>query len=68
MEKPGKDLSFKEVLTTENLASRWSLAAGTLKNWRSENKGPSYIKIGKNIFYKLSDVIEYEKKQTVSVR
>ena len=68
MEKPRQDFSLKEVLTTKNLASRWRLSEGTLKNWRSENKGPSYLKIGKNIFYKLSDVVEYEKKQRVSVR
>ena len=30
--------------------------ASTLANWRSEKRGPAYIKVGKRIFYRGSDL------------
>ena len=58
----------KKFLTTEELAERWSMSAGTLKNWRSIGKGPSFIKHGKSkqgkdlVRYLISDIMKYENK------
>jgi hypothetical protein len=54
---------MKDVLTTRELASRWSLSPKTLGNWRSQKRGPSYEKVGEwMVVYPLKDVLAYEKK------
>ena len=58
----------KKFMTTEELAERWSMSPGTLKNWRSLGKGPSFIKHGKSkqgkdlVRYLVSDIEDYENK------
>lgn len=58
---------MKDTLRTEELAERWNINPGTLRNWRMQGKGPKYLKFGKNglVLYRVSDIIEYEKKQLV---
>lgn len=64
---------MKKLLTTEQLADRWSMSAGTLKNWRSLGKGPAFIKHGKSkqgkelVRYDIKDVVKYETKMRRSV-
>jgi len=52
-------------LTATQLAERWSLSTGTLENWRGQNKGPAFIKLGESkgarILYRMSDVLSFEK-------
>lgn len=57
----------EEFITSVQLAKRWHLHPGTLKNWRTNKKGPPYIKVGSQvkatqILYKLKDVIKFEKE------
>lgn len=54
-------------LTTAELAKRWGMNPGTLRNWRSEGKGPRFVTLGRKrkgknppVRYRLSDVVEYE--------
>lgn len=53
------------MLTTEQLAARWSMSPHTLENWRSQGRGPKYIKLGDgkscNVVYRLRDVEKWEK-------
>jgi len=51
-----------EYLTAAELIERWrrQVSASTLANWRSERKGPPFVKIGGRILYPLADVIAYE--------
>jgi len=60
---------FGPVMTTEQLARRWEVSPGTLVNWRSQGKGPCYIRLGTggkaSIRYRLRDIEEYEQQQTV---
>ena len=55
-----------KLLTTEELAERWSLDSGTLENWRTAKKGPIFLKMGKGhsclVRYRLQDVIDCEEK------
>jgi predicted site-specific integrase-resolvase len=37
----------------------------TLATWRHEGRGPTYIKIGKNIRYRPSDIDVYLEQRTV---
>jgi hypothetical protein len=52
----------KEYLSTSALAKRWEMSEGTIKNWRTRKRGPSYYKDGKAVYYKLSDIVAFESK------
>jgi hypothetical protein len=52
-----------EMLTTEELAARLKMSVGTLMNWRSQEKGPPFLKLEDDtVRYKVVDVIEWEEK------
>lgn len=61
----------KDFLTPQELAERWSITTKTLANWRSDMKGPSYVKVGEGrgspVIYKLKDVIAYENSHTMKL-
>lgn len=50
------------LLTTAELAKRWDLSEGTLRNWRSQGKGPPSVRLGKGgpVRYALEVVIKWE--------
>jgi hypothetical protein len=50
-----------DLLTTAELADRWKMAKITLQNWRQKRKGPSYIKMGRQVLYRVADVEAYER-------
>lgn len=62
-----------KFLTTKQLANRWGVHEGTLRNWRSKKLGPPYYKMGTGaagkttVQYKLDDVVAYEKSRQVKV-
>jgi len=43
-----------------DLANRWRLSPRTLERWRWERIGPSFLKIGGRVVYRLSDIEEFE--------
>jgi hypothetical protein len=47
-------------LSSLELASRWNMGDKTLSRWRQDGRGPTYLKLGKSVRYRLVDVIEYE--------
>ena len=49
--------------TQRELADRWRISARTLERWRWVGQGPSYLKIGGSIAYRMEDVLAYEKAQ-----
>lgn len=55
-------------LTPEELSDLWKgrISVGTLANWRVLGKGPKFMKIGREVFYPLSEVLSYEQSQTKS--
>ncbi|MEG3639312.1 helix-turn-helix transcriptional regulator [Magnetococcus sp. PR-3] len=46
------------------LSRRWGISHRTLERWRHLNEGPSYIKIGGRVVYRLEDVEQYELAHT----
>ena len=54
------------LLTTEQLAKRWGMNAGSVENMRNRNKGPVCIKLGRGnsapVRYRLTDIEAFEKK------
>ncbi len=52
---------MKNIITSDELASRWSIDSKTLANWRHKKQGPPYVKIEGCIRYKLQDIEKYER-------
>lgn len=52
---------MKDIMTTEELAKKWKMNPGSLANWRSEKKGPKFVKLGRKVRYKLKDIERFEK-------
>jgi hypothetical protein len=55
-----------ELLTPVALSERWGVSVGHLANLRSEGRGPTWLKIGGRIAYRVRDVAAYEEASVVS--
>lgn len=57
----------QHLITPAQLAIRWGLSLHTLSQWRANNSGPVYLRLGDGerprIRYRLVDVQEYERRQ-----
>jgi hypothetical protein len=56
------------LLTTDELAERWSMKPNTLRNWRYYGKGPKFIRLGTRgspVRYSMEDVRTWEQKHRV---
>ena len=42
------------------LGRRWSLSPRTLKRWRFHGTGPSYLKVGGRVLYRIVDIEAFE--------
>ena len=43
------------------LARRWSLSPRTLERWRWRDQGPTYLKVGGRVLYRLEDIEAFER-------
>lgn len=48
-------------LTPQATAERLGVTVGTLANWRTKNRGPSYLKVGRSVRYRARDLIKWER-------
>jgi hypothetical protein len=48
-------------LNQTELAGRWRVSERTLERWRWRKIGPSYLKVGGRVVYRLVDVLAFEK-------
>lgn len=65
---PTKEKKKEKFLSSAEVSERWDgvIAERTLDNWRQEEKGPSFVKLGDGrVVYRLSDVIAYEEANTI---
>lgn len=62
----------EKLLSSRDLAERWSLCVRTVDRWRYVDFGPPFLKIGGRIRYRLEDIIEFEqlamKKKSMTLR
>jgi hypothetical protein len=55
------DLDPKDILLSEReLGQRWGLQPRSLSSQRLRGEGCPYVRIGRNIRYRMSDVLAYE--------
>jgi predicted DNA-binding transcriptional regulator AlpA len=48
------------ALSELELSQRWGVSPKTLQRWRSEGRGPKYLKLSKRVTYPLSCVLDFE--------
>lgn len=64
-QKPTLSSGGETFLTDEELAARWRVASKTLRNARVAGRLIGFVKIGRSVRYRLSDVIAFEKQNFV---
>ena len=47
-------------INQHQLAKRWDISPRTLERWRWKGEGPSYMKIGCHVLYRLEDIEQFE--------
>lgn len=47
------------LITPDELAETLKITVTTLQSWRCDGQGPEYIKLGKQVFYRLTDVKDW---------
>jgi hypothetical protein len=47
-------------LLEHELATRWRLSARTLQRWRRAGSGPPFLRLGRRVAYRLSDIERFE--------
>ena len=47
-------------LDQKQLAERWLISQRTLEQWRWQGRGPRYLKIGRRVIYRMSDIDAFE--------
>jgi predicted DNA-binding transcriptional regulator AlpA len=50
----------RRVLNENELAQRWGGSPKTLQRWRSEGRGPRYLKLSKRVSYPLEAILDFE--------
>ena len=53
-------MQTEPAFTETELAHRWNVSIKTLQRWRSEERGPPYIKLSKAIRYPVDEIVTYE--------
>ena len=52
------------LLTPDDLCKRWHVTKSTLSQWRWSAKGPPYLKVGRQIFYRPLEVEKFEERMS----
>lgn len=52
-------------ISPNELAQRWLISEATLERWRSQRKGPQFLRLGGQMRYRLVDVESYERARMV---
>lgn len=50
-------------LTQQELAHRWRISPRTLERWRWEGEGPTFVKMGGWVVYRIEDIKAFEVEQ-----
>jgi hypothetical protein len=60
---------FEPLLTEVDAARLLNTSPGTLRNWRSKNEGPPFVKVGASVRYspeRLRDYVDVRTRRTMS--
>ncbi|WP_423208298.1 helix-turn-helix transcriptional regulator [Paracoccus yeei] len=55
---------MREICLSQiDLAARWRISPRTLERWRWTGEGPSFMKLGGRVIYRLEDVLAFENQE-----
>jgi excisionase family DNA binding protein len=54
------------TLRVREAASRLGLSASTLNKWRTQGRGPKFVKLGRSVCYRATDLEAWLQEQTRS--
>lgn len=55
------------IFTPEELANIFEVTVETLAEWRSRKTGPDYVKLGKRVMYRISDIYVWMQNNTITL-
>ncbi|WP_118138099.1 helix-turn-helix domain-containing protein [Oceanicella sp. SM1341] len=60
-------MSETKFLTPEEVTERYrgGVSLGTLRNWRTQKIGPSFIKVGKAVLYPMEELETWDERNKV---
>lgn len=67
-DQPAVDCVVDAVVDTYGAQQYIGASVGTLRNWRSQGRGPRYIRYGRAIRYRVSDLNKYVEAHMVGGR
>ena len=50
----------KVAINEQELSERWGISPKTLQRWRSEGRGPRYLKLSKRVTYLVEEIQAFE--------
>jgi len=56
--------TLPELITPRTLAARWGLSEKTLERWIMTGTGPTFLKLGSRVLYRMDDVSAHEAQRT----
>jgi excisionase family DNA binding protein len=56
---PSKDAALPGLLSVRQLADYLAVPVSTVYQWRTQGRGPSGFRVGKQVRYRTSDVVEW---------
>ena len=61
---PARDPMPSELIDEPTLASRLGVSRSTLQSWRYTGRGPRFIKLGRMVRYRSTDIDAYLRENT----
>jgi hypothetical protein len=63
-------MADNKFLTAEEVSGRYcgSISVSTLRNWRVMRIGPTFVKIGKAVLYRINELDAWDQKNIVTCR
>ena len=58
-------MQTEPAFTETELARRWNVSIKTLQRWRSEERGPPYIKLSKAVRYPVDEIVTYAYEKAI---
>lgn len=56
---------MEAVLTTDEVAERYQVKRRSVLYWRAKKTGPKYFYAGRYVRYRMSDLLEWEKAESL---
>lgn len=50
-----------DLISDPELGLRWNKSLRTLQRMRADDAGPPWLSIGRSVFYRYGDILEFEK-------